>query len=68
MSRKPSKELVRSTTIGGGLGGAIELGAFLLGHPLPPGAGAAVAGMLTGAVHWFQKRGRAPDPQPPEIP
>lgn len=68
MNSRPSKQLVASTAAGGGAGALIEFTAAALGHPLPPGAGALLAAGLTAATHWIQKRGRAPAPQPPEIP
>ena len=56
--RAPSGELVKSTSAGVGVGALIEFGAAAFGLPLPPGSGAALAGLITGAVHYFQGKGR----------
>jgi len=49
---------VKSTSAGVGVGALIEFGAAAFGLPLPPGSGAALAGLITGAVHYFQGKGR----------
>jgi hypothetical protein len=51
-----------AVTVGGASGTAagtlIEIAAAMTGHPLPPGAGAALGGMLTSLFAYIARGGR----------
>lgn len=56
MSAKKAPSTSASISAGSGVGSLIEMAAAMLGHPLPPGAGTVLGGMVAGAAHWFQKK------------
>jgi hypothetical protein len=57
ISRKPSKNLLASTSIGMVASPALEAVGLALG--LHPGTGAALGAFVGGIAHYLQGRGRA---------
>lgn len=55
---KPSRAVTLGGTSGTAAGTLIELAAAMTGHPLPPGAGAALGGMLTSLFAYIARGGR----------
>lgn len=56
--RRPSKAVTVGGASGTTVGTLIEITAAAVGHPLPPGAGAALGGLLTSLVAYLVRGGR----------
>lgn len=61
MKRKkaPSRAVKIGAPAGAALGAVLDVAAAVSGHPLPPGAGAALGGTLATLFAYFTRGGRS---------